>query len=141
MLVKQTKQDVQLLQCIIMSLGAFSLGWAKHLESINHFTQGWLGGEEILHPPSLYFIERKMEFIGLHQEINITVGICTVPSCLIWKSFNPIFPGDIFCPPPLSSICLLLSQGQSKGNQSSWICFFWYLQGPRKPILVFFSKN
>ena len=35
-----------------MSLCAFSLGWVQHLESINHFTQGWLGEEEILILPS-----------------------------------------------------------------------------------------
>jgi hypothetical protein len=35
------------------SLGVRS-PWVQHLESINHFTQGWLGEEEILIlPPSL----------------------------------------------------------------------------------------
>ena len=38
---------------------------------------------------------------------------------------------------PLPWICLPLSQGQGYVNQTSWLCSFPYLPGPRKPVLVF----
>ena len=34
-------------------------------------------------------------------------------------------------------IRLPLPQGQGYHNQSSWLCSFWYLPGPRKPVLEF----
>ena len=38
---------------------------------------------------------------------------------------------------PLPWICLPLLHGQGYVNQTSWLCSFPYLPGPRKPVLVF----
>ena len=52
-------------------------------------------------------------------------------------NLNPILPGGGPLWPPLPWIRLPLSHGQGYVNQTSWLCSFPYLPGPRKPVLVF----
>ena len=52
-------------------------------------------------------------------------------------NINPILPGGGPLWPPLPWIHLPLSHGQGYVNQTSWLCSFQYLPGPRKPVLVF----
>lgn len=88
-----------------------------------------------------FFTALNQVVFPMYQKIILEIGFeCKNLLNFICNTmkFNPILPeGGGAVMAHLPWIRLPLPQGQGYHNQSSWLCSFWYLPGPRKPVLVF----